>query len=169
MCRLAALCYAWQLAHRQISTLFIYFTQPPFGREINVFRIAFISHLTTTGCFRCQRAGHITLHITRGTGTGSHIYRLHPFCLYIPAAAGSIRSVLTTANQNNISGGTGISRYIGSVQILDRYITGTTGISREIRTRHLFQNHITRTISGSHEIIARNSTAVLNRRETIFQ
>lgn len=128
-----------------------YFTQTSFRREINVFRIALISHLTTTGCFRSQRTGHITFHITRGTGTSSYIYRLHTFCLYIPTTTGSIRSVLTNTCQNYISGRAGISRYISSVQILDRYITRTTGISREICTRYLFQNHITRTISGSRK------------------
>ena len=100
-----------------------YFTQTSFRREINVFRIALISHLTTTGCFRSQRTGHITFHITRGTGTSSYIYRLHTFCLYIPTTTGSIRSVLTNTCQNYLSGRAGISRYISSVQILDRYIT----------------------------------------------
>lgn len=114
-----------------------YFTQTSFRREINVFRIALISHLTTTGCFRSQRTGHITFHITRGTGTSSYIYRFHTFCLYIPTTTGSIRSVLTNTCQNYISGRAGISRYISSVQILDRYITRTTGISREICTRYL--------------------------------
>lgn len=136
-----------------------YFTQTSFRREINVFRIALISHLTTTGCFRSQRTGHITFHITRGTGTSSYIYRLHTFCLYIPTTTGSIRSVLTNTCQNYISGRAGISRYISSVQILDRYITRTTGISREICTRYLFQNHITRTISGSRKIITRNNAS----------
>ena len=136
-----------------------YFTQTSFRREINVFRIALISHLTTTGCFRSQRTGHITFHITRGTGTSSYIYRFHTFCLYIPTTTGSIRSVLTNTYQNYISGRAGISRYISSVQILDRYITRTTGISREICTRYLFQNHITRTISGSRKIITRNNAS----------
>lgn len=116
-----------------------YFTQTSFRREINVFRIALISHLTTTGCFRSQRTGHITFHITRGTGTSSYIYRLHTFCLYIPTTTGSIRSVLTNTCQN--------------------YISGRAGISREICTRYLFQNHITRTISGSRKIITRNNAS----------
>lgn len=98
-----------------------YFTQTSFRREINVFRIALISHLTTTGCFRSQRTGHITFHITRGTGTSSYIYRLHTFCLYIPTTTGSIRSVLTNTCQNYISGRAGISR-----EICTRYLSRIT-------------------------------------------
>ena len=122
-------------------------------------RKAYKHSASSTGCFRSQRTGHRTFHITRGTGTGSYIDRLHTFCLYIPTTTGSVRSVLTTTCQQHISGRAGISRYISSVQILDRYITRATGISREIRTRYLFQNHITRTISGSRKIITRNSAS----------